>query len=262
MTSRPFLAVVQYDGGQFVGWQRQPASRTVQGEMEAVLQRITDRRTVVTGAGRTDTGVHALGQGAGFLAAERWAEDVSGLHRALNALLPKDIWVERVAEMRPGFHPRKSAVSRRYHYVIGTDAAAESPFRRRFEWALHRALDAGALATCARTLIGEHDFRGFAAAGQVKPHYRCRVALAEWAPRADGAGMTFTIEADRFLHHMVRFLVGTMADIALGRRPASDFPRLLAATDNRAASPPAPPQGLYLVHVQYPADLYAGGASP
>ncbi|HEX4634027.1 MAG TPA: tRNA pseudouridine(38-40) synthase TruA [Gemmatimonadales bacterium] len=264
MTSRPFLAVVQYDGGQFVGWQRQPAGRTVQGEMESVLQRITDRRTAVTGAGRTDTGVHALGQGAGFLVSERWADDVNGLHRALNALLPKDIWVERVTEMRPGFHPRKSATARRYQYVIGTDAAANSPFRRRFEWALGpvgRPLDADALATCARTLIGEHDYRGFAAAGQVKPHYRCRVALAEWAPRADGAGMTFTIEADRFLHHMVRFLVGTMVDVALGRRPASDFPRLLAATDNRAASPPAPPQGLYLVCVRYPADLYAGASS-
>jgi tRNA pseudouridine38-40 synthase len=209
--------------------------------------------------------VHALGQGAGFLVSERWADDVNGLHRALNALLPKDIWVERVTEMRPGFHPRKSATARRYQYVIGTDAAAESPFRRRFEWALGggrvgRPLDADALATCARTLIGEHDFRGFAAAGPVKPHYRCRVALAEWAPRADGAGMTFTIEADRFLHHMVRFLVGTMVDVALGRRPASDFPRLLAATDNRAASPPAPPQGLYLVCVRYPADLYAGAS--
>jgi tRNA pseudouridine38-40 synthase len=267
VTSRPFLAVVQYDGGQFVGWQRQAAGRTVQGDLEAVLQRITDRRTVVTGAGRTDTGVHALGQGAGFLASERWADDVDGLHRALNALLPKDIWVERVTEMAPGFHPRKSATARRYRYVIGADAAAESPFRRRFEWALGRSggqsrpLDGEALATCARTLIGEHDFRGFAAAGQVKPHYRCRVALADWAPRADGAGVTFTIEADRFLHHMVRFLVGAMVDIALGRRPASDFPRLLAATDNRAASPPAPPQGLYLVSVRYPPDLYAG-ASP
>jgi tRNA pseudouridine38-40 synthase len=262
VTSRPFLAVVQYDGGQFVGWQRQPAGagRTVQGEMETVLERITDRHTAVTGAGRTDTGVHALGQGAGFLAGEGWAGDVSGLQRALNALLPKDIWVERITEMRSGFHPRKSATARRYRYVIGTDAAAESPFRRRFEWALGagRPLDPEALATCARALIGEHDFRGFAAAGQVKPHYRCRVALAAWAPRADGAGMTFMIEADRFLHHMVRFLVGTMVDIALGRRPASDFPRLLAATDNRAASPPAPPQGLYLMRVQYPADLYAG----
>jgi len=83
------------------------------------------------------------------------------------------------------------------------------------------------------------------------------VALAEWAPRTDGAGVTFTIEADRFLHRMVRFLVGAMVDVALGRRPASDLPRLLTATDNRAASPPAPPQGLYLVAVRYPPDLYA-----
>jgi len=253
--------VVQYDGGQFVGWQRQAAGRTVQGELEAVLERLTDRRAGVTGAGRTDTGVHALGQGAGFLADDRWAGDLTGLHRALNALLPKDIWVERISEMRPGFHPRKSATARRYRYVIGSDAAAQSPFRRRYEWALGRPLDGQALAACAEAVLGEHDFRGFAAAGQVKPDYRCRVALAEWAPRADGAGVTFTIEADRFLHHMVRFLVGTMVDVAVGRRPASDFSRLLAATDNRAASPPAPPQGLYLVSVRYPADLYAG-ASP
>src|SRR2546425_12387453 len=87
--------------------------------------------------------------------------------------------------------------------------------------------------------------------------FRSRVALAQWAPRADGAGVTFTIEADRFLHHMVRFLVGAMVDIALGRRPPEDFSRLLAATDNQAASPPAPPQGLYLVTVRYPPQLYA-----
>src|SRR5216117_122014 len=93
--------------------------------------------------------------------------------------------------------------------------------------------------------------------GDAKPHYRSRVALAQWAPRTDGAGVTFTIEADRFLHRMVRFLVGAMVDIALGRRPLEDLPRLLVATDNQAASPPAPPQGLYLVAVHYPAHLYA-----
>jgi tRNA pseudouridine38-40 synthase len=261
VTSRPFLAVVQYDGGQFVGWQRQPAGRTVQGEFESVLERLADRRTVVTGAGRTDTGVHALGQGAGFLADERWAGDVDGLRRALNALLPSDIWVERVHLMNPTFHARKSAVARRYRYQVGTDDAARSPFRRRYEWALGRTLDADALATAAGSLLGEHEFRGLSAAGQVKPHYRCRVALATWAPRADGLGMTFVIEADRFLHHMVRFLVGAMVDIALGRRPGSDFSLLLTATDNQAASPPAPPQGLYLELVRYPADLYAEARS-
>src|SRR5438309_2176385 len=112
-------------------------------------------------------------------------------------------------------------------------------------------------ATAAgRTDTGVHAL-GLAAAGANTTHYRCRVALAQWAPRADGVGMAFTVEADRFLHHMVRFIVGTMVDIALGRRPPADFPRQLAANDNLAASPPAPPQGLYLEAVQYSPDLYA-----
>ncbi|OLC05783.1 MAG: hypothetical protein AUH46_01535 [Gemmatimonadetes bacterium 13_1_40CM_70_15] len=241
MTSRPFLAVVHYDGARFVGWQRQPQGRTVQAEVEAVLERLAGCKTTATGAGRTDTGVHALGQGVGFTLPERWAGNVPGSRRALNALLPRDIWVERVHAMQPGFHARRSATARRYRYVIGTDESCRSPFRRPYEWALGsgRPLDLGA----------------------AKPDYRCRVALAEWAPRADGTGVTFTIEADRFLHRMVRFLVGAMVDIALGRRPPSDFPRLLTAGDNQAASPPAPPQGLYLVAVRYPPHLYAGADS-
>lgn len=260
MTSRPCLAVVHYDGGQFVGWQRQRAGRSVQGEFEAVLERLLGRPTAACGAGRTDSGVHAVGQGVSFLADERWASDLGGFERALNALLPRDIWVERVQAMCPGFDARKSAVARRYRYVIGTDAAARSPFRRPYEWALGHPLDAARLAQAAESVVGEHDFRGLAATGggSVKPHYRSRVALAEWAPRTDGAGVTFTIEADRFLHRMVRFLVGAMVDVALCRRPLEDLIRLLAATDNQAASPPAPPQGLYLVAVRYPAQLYAG----
>ncbi|MBI1967284.1 MAG: tRNA pseudouridine(38-40) synthase TruA [Gemmatimonadetes bacterium] len=257
MTSRPYLAVIHYDGGQFVGWQRQATGRTVQAEVEAVLARLTGRRTTATGAGRTDSGVHALGQGVGFSVAAKWTADTESLRRALNALLPRDIWVERVDPMRPGFHARNSAMARRYRYVIGTDDGGRSPFRRPYEWALCRPLDLGVLAAAATTLVGEHEFRGLAAAGAATPHYRCRVALAEWAPRADGAGVMFTIEADRFLHRMVRFLVGAMVEVALGRRPLSDLSRLLAATDNQAASPPAPPQGLYLVAVRYPPDLYA-----
>ncbi len=257
MTSRPYLAVTHYDGGQFVGWQRQPAGRTVQAELEAVLERLMSRKTAAVGAGRTDTGVHALGQGVGFAASERWASDPVGLRRALNALLPRDIWVERVHPMRPGFHARRSAVARRYRYLVGSDDAGASPFRRPYEWPIGRPLDGAALEQVAALLLGEHEFRGLAAAGAARPDYRCRVALAHWAPRADGAGVMFTIEADRFLHRMVRFLVGTMVDIALGRRAVSDLSLLLAATDNQAASPPAPPQGLYLVAVRYPVDLYA-----
>jgi tRNA pseudouridine38-40 synthase len=264
VTSRPYLAVVQYDGARFAGWQRQPGARTVQAEFETVLERLEGgtQRVVTTGAGRTDAGVHALGQGVSFTPGERWDGQPNELRRALNALLPDDVWVEQVHAMRPGFDARRSAMARRYRYVIGTDEAAASPFRRPYEWAIGAGpLDPAALQDASALLAGEHEFRGLAAAGAATAHYRCRVALAEWAPRTDGAGVTFTIEADRFLHHMVRFLVGTMVDIALGRRPPADFPRLLAATDNLAASPPAPPQGLYLVAVRYPPELYAEACS-
>ena len=256
------LAVIQYDGGGFAGWQRQPPpARTVQAEFESVLERLLGEHVAVTGAGRTDAGVHALGQGVSFPAPERWT--AGEMRRALNALLPRDVWVQQVSVMKAGFDARRSATARRYRYLIGTDEAAASPFRRPHEWALaagagETQLQEAALHEAAAALIGEHDFRGLAAAGANTAHYRCRVALAAWAPRADGAkGVQFTVEADRFLHHMVRFIVGTMVDIALGRRPAADFSRLLAATDNLAASPPAPPQGLYLEAVRYPPDLYA-----
>ena len=257
MTSRPYLAVVHYDGAGFVGWQRQREGRTVQAEFEDVLARLLTRRTTVTGAGRTDSGVHARGQGVGFVAGGRWGDDATGLRRALNALLPRDIWVERVHPMQPGFDARKSAVARRYQYIVGTDEAAQSPFRRPYEWALGRSLDSSLLAAAGAVLVGEHDFRGLAAHGAARPDSRCRVALAEWAPRADGAGVTFTIEADRFVHHMVRFIVGAIVDIALHRRPLSDLSALLVAADNQAASAPAPPQGLCLMAVRYPAQLYA-----
>jgi tRNA pseudouridine38-40 synthase len=259
-TRRPLLAVIQYDGGGFAGWQRQPPpARTVQAEFEAVLERLLGKRVAVTGAGRTDAGVHALGQGVSFPVPERWT--AQEMRRALNALLPRDVWVQQVRVMQAGFDARRSAIARRYRYLIGTDETAASPFRRPYEWALATGgeqLQEAALHDAAAALIGEHDFRGLAAAGANTAHYRCRVALAVWAPRADGAkGVQFTVEADRFLHHMVRFIVGTMVDIALGRRPSADFSRLLAASDNLAASPPAPPQGLYLEAVRYPQDLYA-----
>ena len=154
MTSRPFLAVIQYDGGGFAGWQRQPEDRTVQAEFEAVLERLMGRRTAATGAGRTDTGVHALGQGVSFQASERWVSQPADLRRALNALLPREIWVERVHLMQPGFDARRSATARRYRYLIGTEEAAASPFRRPYEWALGQALDVRALESAAAALLG------------------------------------------------------------------------------------------------------------
>src|SRR3989442_12774555 len=156
VTSRPYLAVIQYDGGGFAGWQRQPVDRTVQAEFEAVLERLMERRTPATGAGRTDTGVHALGQGVSFLGGERWAADPNELRRALNALLPREIWVQRVHLMRPGFDARRSATARRYRYLIGTDEGAASPVRRPYEWGLGRALDANALEPGAPGPSREH----------------------------------------------------------------------------------------------------------
>jgi tRNA pseudouridine38-40 synthase len=251
--SRTFLATLHYDGTGFVGWQRQAAGRSVQAEFERVLQRIFGHRTVAHAAGRTDAGVHAVGQAVSFSAPASWTDH--SLRRALNALLPRDCWVESVHPMQPGFHARKSALTRRYRYDIGLDDAAASPFRRRVEWALGRPLDLDLLRGSAQPLGGEHDFRAFAAKGD-KPHYRCRLSLAEWRLRSEGRGVSFHVEADRFLQHMVRMLVGTMVDVGLRRRPLEDVQMLLERTDNAATSPPAPAHGLYLVAVTYSPELF------
>jgi tRNA pseudouridine38-40 synthase len=256
--SRTFLATLHFDGTGFVGWQRQPAGRSVQIEFERVLERLFDRSAVAHAAGRTDAGVHAVGLAVSFSAPANWS--AAALRRALNALLPRDCWVESVHPMEPGFHARKSAVSRRYRYDIGLDDSAASPFRRRFEWALGRPLDTAALRSAATLLLGEHDFRAFAAKGAPKPHYLCRLARAEWELRPEGRGVSFHVEADRFLHHMVRMLVGTMVDVGLERRPLADIEALLERGDNSETSPPAPPQGLYFVAATYPDTLYAGEA--
>jgi tRNA pseudouridine38-40 synthase len=259
--SRTYLALLHYDGRDFAGWQRQPESRTVQAELERVLERLCERRIVAHAAGRTDAGVHALGMGVSFTVPEKWS--ASALRRALNSLLPRDCWVERLLPMRAGFHARKSATGRRYRYEIGTDEAAASPFRRPYEWALGRHLDGELLEEAAATIAGEHRFRAFAVRkesdGDGHP-YRCHVRLAHWEPRSGGCGHSFHIAADRFLHHMVRFLVGTMVDIALGRRPRDDMATLLASMDNQATSPPAPPQGLYFVTAEYPEECYLEAA--
>jgi tRNA pseudouridine38-40 synthase len=269
--SRTYLALLHYDGRAFVGWQRQAAGRSVQGEVEAVLERLCGRRIVAYGAGRTDAGVHAAGLGVSVTVPASWTADA--LRRALNGLLPHDCWVERVSLMVPGFHARKQATGRRYRYMLGTDAAAASPFRRPYEWALGRTLDQSLLQQSVAPIRGLHCFTGFAVRkppdaereGQdgsatttvVRGPYDCTIRLAEWEPRAEGHGYILHIAADRFLHHMVRFLVGTMVDIALGRRPLDDMTTLLSASDNSGTSAPAPPQGLYFIAAEYPAACFS-----
>ncbi len=253
--SRTYLATLQFDGTGFVGWQRQPAGRSVQVEFERVLERLFGRRTVAHAAGRTDAGVHAEGLGVCFPAPITW--NAESLRRALNALLPRDCWVAEVRPMQPGFHARKSALSRRYRYDIGTDDAAASPFRRTFEWALGRPLDSPRCGRrpswCSASTIS--------APSPQKGSRNRTTAAASRSPSGShvsaGRGYSYHDQADRFLHHMVRMLVGTMVDIGLGRRPLTDIEALLERGDNQETSPPAPPQGLYFVAAAYPAELYA-----
>jgi len=254
MTVRTVQLVLHYDGSAFAGWQRQPNERTVQGELERVLTRLTGSHVAALGAGRTDAGVHARGQAVGVRVPERWS--AATLRRALNALVPRDIWVAAAHEMRPDFHARFSALTRRYSYYVGTDEAAQSPFRRRREWAVLRPLDRPALDRATAPIVGDHCFIGFAVRGTAPPtdDHHCLVHLAQWRDRP--GGLVFEIEADRFLHHMVRFLVGSFVDVASGRRESDAIERLLAASSNDDVSPPAPAHGLFLERVTYPPDLY------
>jgi tRNA pseudouridine38-40 synthase len=258
MDPRTIQLVVHYDGSAFAGWQVQPARRTVQGELEAAVSRLFARPTAVVGAGRTDAGVHARGQAVGLLAPPRWS--VAGLQRALNAILPADLWVAQAFEMDPAFHARRSATARRYSYRIGTDGGSRSPFRSRWEHGVSQHLDTGLLAESTARLLGEHRFLAFAVKGTAPAtdDHRCVIQHAAWVP-VDG-GLRFDIQANRFLHHMVRFLVGTLLDIGTRRRPAEDLPRLLLAERNDEVSAPAPAHALCLEAVTYPPALYRDAA--
>lgn len=254
MAEHSVQLVLHYDGAGFAGWQRQPDTRTVQGVLEAALTRLCNRDTQAIGAGRTDAGVHARGQAVGTRVPDTWP--APRLRRALNAILPDDMWVAGAFEMAPEFHARYRAIARRYSYRIGTDEASRSPFRRRYEWYVEDALDRTVLRDAAEAIRGEHCFRAYAVQGTAPAtdDHRCDVIDARWCER-DGA-ITFEIEANRFLHHMVRFLVGTMVDAARGRRDPADVQRLLTANDNSETSAPAPAHALVLERVTYRQDLY------
>ena len=247
-TSIRLQLTLHYDGSGFHGWQFQPDQRTVQGELEAALTRLADQPRTVVGSGRTDAGVHATGQVASVDMPSTWS--AGRLLRALNAILPPDIWVQEVHRVVSDFHPRYDALARTYEYRVGIDPGARSPFHRPRCWALCKELDDALLARSAAALPGEHSFLAFAKAGQPERGDRCNVTRAEWDQWDLGA--RFTITADRYLHHMVRYLVGTMVDAARGRRPPEDVEGLLRSQPGLETSPPAPPEGLFLTRVEYP----------
>lgn len=250
-----FRLTVHYDGSAFHGWQVQPDQRTVQGDLEAALSRLADRPRTVLGSGRTDTGVHATGQVASVDMPASWTP--AALLKSLNAVLDGDVWIAEVLEADPGFHPRYDAILRSYRYEVGTRRDAASPFHRRWCWPLGAAegphsndLDVSAMRAAAEIIVGEHSFKAFAKAGQPERGERCTVHSAEWTET--DLGLRFSVAADRYLHHMVRYLTGTMVDIGRGRRPLDDMTRLLACDPEVVTSPPAPPEGLFLDRVEYP----------
>jgi len=227
----------------------QPVSPTVQGELEAALTRLTGARRVVVGAGRTDRGVHATGQVASVDVPSRW--DAPALRKALNAVLPRDIWVAALDPAPARFHPRYDAVERRYLYRVGVAEESASPFHRFWCWPLGRPLELTLLQESSAILLGEHSFRSFARSGQEERGDRCIVVDSHWEPW-DGMGFSFRISANRFLHHMVRYLVGTMVAIAAGDRPLRHLALLLEGDPSLRTSPPAPASGLFLTSVEYP----------
>jgi tRNA pseudouridine38-40 synthase len=243
-----FRLVLEYDGTGFAGWQVQAGGeRTVQGVLADAVRRACGVEPEVVGAGRTDAGVHALGQVAGVRVETRLAPPEFA--RALNALLPSDVAV-RAAEAAPaGWHPRFDARAKRYRYAIW-NGRARSPVRARFAYWVPRPLDVGAMATAAPALVGCRDFRCFQASGSgVEQTVRTLASVSvEGRP---GGDVRVEVVGDGFLRHMVRNVVGTLLQVGLGERPADSLTGLLEARDRRLAGPTAPACGLTLVAVRY-----------
>lgn len=244
---------MQYDGAVYYGWQLQRGRPTVQGELETIFSRLFDRPARVLGSGRTDRGVHAMGQVAAVDAPAKW--DAPRLRRAANALLPAAVWIAHAEVVGPRFHPRFDARVRSYIYRLGTADEAASPFHSRWCWPFCRPVDTALLHESGRRILGDHSFRAFAKAGQEERGDRCTVTRAEWR-EWESVGLELSISANRFLHHMVRYLVGTMVDVASGKRPLSDLGALIEGDPGLRTSPPAPSEGLYLMRVEYEAGSY------
>ena len=254
---RTFKLTLAYDGTAYAGWQSQPGEPTLQGTLEKALEKITGQSVRTVASGRTDSGVHALGQVVGFHVDTPLAADV--LQRALNAELPHDMAVVDAAEAPDGFHAIRDARRKRYRYVIH-NARVHDVFLRRYAWHVYEPLDVAVMHTVAQGLLGTHDFSSFETQGSsretsVRTVYELSVRRGE--PEGDaeesrGADrIIIEVEADGFLYNMVRAIVGTLVEVGRGAKPATWPAEVLAAQSRRAAGPTAPPQGLFLLRVDY-----------
>lgn len=241
-----FRATVEYDGAKFSGYQVQTSARTVQGAIESRLTRLFDCAPRVHAAGRTDAGVHATGQEIAFDAPRRWK--APELSRALNSLLPDDIAVRNLRQSAPEFHPRFDATGRRYEYYIGPPATG--PLRIARVWAPDETPDLERLMEASALLIGRGSFAELSKAGQPDLGTECTIELAEWT-RTGLGDLRFTIVADRFLHRMVRYVVGALVAVGLGSRDIGEWTGLLREQGARPPEP-APARALYLTGVRYP----------
>jgi len=241
-----FKVVLAYDGTDFVGWQRQASGVSIQGVLEDALRTLDDRDVTVIGAGRTDAGVHALGQVASF-SLER-AIDGDTLVRALNANLPETVRVMSAAEVPPTFNSRFDARTKTYRYRIW-NGPAMSPFERRHAWHYAGPLDVGAMDAAAQRLEGRHDFAAFQTAGSDVATSE-RTIVSSRVARHD-ALVAYDVTGDGFLRHMVRAIVGTLIEIGRGRRPAEWIDDVLASRDRHSAGSTVPAAGLFLVRVDY-----------
>ncbi len=247
---RTLRLVIEYDGTHFAGWQSQKSDRTVQDALEQALHTLIKEPVRLIGAGRTDAGTHAFGQVAHFQTETTLPLD--RLLRSLNGLLPPDIAVRTADEVAAGFHARYSATRKRYRYRIHQGKAAVN---RTQVWTYYSALSLAPMAAAARALCGERAFGAFCKQDPIPEHLTCRVFDAVWSQR--GPELVFEIEANRFLRHMVRILVGTMVEIGRGMRPPTAITDLLASGDRTAAGATAPASGLCLLWVAYPDSLSA-----
>ncbi len=240
---------IEYDGSGFRGWAAQPGQRTVQGELESALQTARGEPTALTVAGRTDAGVHAWGQVASFEGEAAPAP----LLRSLNGLLPGDLAVTSAAAAPDGFDARRDARSRTYCYRV-LARVAPSPFERRRALWRSGPLDRDALRVCAKALPGKHDFTAFTPTDTDHVRFEREIFRAEWRLEGDHPTaeiLCFWIEADAFMHNMVRALVGTMLEVAGRKRDGDEFAALLTGAPRERAGETAPAHGLYLASVRY-----------
>ena len=253
---RTLKLTISYDGTRFVGWQRQAEGVSIQGLLEEALARFEGAPIAIHGAGRTDAGVHALGQVASVRLTSAHPTDV--VVRGLNACLPQDVRVIGVQEVSANFHARFSARSKTYRYLLH-NAPMSSPFDRAFVWHVPESLDLNNMQTAAAALVGTHDFAAFRSAGSgttetVRTITRSELAadtVSGWDDTSRGTLLAYEVSGDGFLRHMARAIVGTLVEIGRGRRPAASMAALLASGSRAEAGATAPPQGLFLVRVEY-----------